>query len=77
MSTAYYNLGDFARAEELGLEVEDIFTKTLGNDHNETKKGERLLRNHSTTRCEDLGAGGEEVNNLRRAEARRCGVGEA
>ena len=37
MSTAYANLGDFARAEELGLEAEKIYEETLGKDHELTK----------------------------------------
>jgi tetratricopeptide (TPR) repeat protein len=43
MSTAYGKLGDFARAEELGLEAEDIYTKTLGKDHEDTKRARDSL----------------------------------
>ena len=38
MSTAYYNLGDLVKAEELGKEGLFIREKTLGPDHELTKK---------------------------------------
>jgi hypothetical protein len=31
-------LRTFAKAEELGLEAEDVYTKTLGKNHEETNK---------------------------------------
>ncbi len=38
MSTAYYNLGDWVKAEELGKEALVICEETLGPDHELTKK---------------------------------------
>jgi hypothetical protein len=37
MSTAYYELGDFVKAEELGVEALRIYEDTLGHDHEKTK----------------------------------------
>ena len=36
MSSSFYDLGDFEKAEELGLEAVDIYTKTLGPEHDKT-----------------------------------------
>jgi hypothetical protein len=43
MSSSFYDLGDFEKAEELGLEAVDIYTKTLGLDHEETKEARESL----------------------------------
>ena len=43
MSTAYYNLGELVKAEELGREAVAIREKTLGQDNEETKEARTNL----------------------------------
>jgi hypothetical protein len=43
MSMTYYNLGDLVKAEELGKEALVICEKTLGFDHEWTKKARDKL----------------------------------
>jgi hypothetical protein len=45
MSSAYCNLGDLVKAEELGKEALVICEKTLGPDHKETKEARDRLDN--------------------------------
>ena len=42
MSTAYGNLGELEKAEELGREAVAIREKTLGQDHEETKEARSI-----------------------------------
>ena len=43
MSMAFKHLCDYEMAEELGLQAVDIFTRTLGRNHRQTKEARELL----------------------------------
>ncbi len=58
MHTAYFNLGDLVKAEELGKEALDIRKETLGPDREETKKArDNLDMTRSLQKAKSKGGG--------------------